>query len=102
MTTKKDFFKKLEDYDLIEREECTPEEIKKFTDGEIPDDVYVTDTNPSSYFRLKTSDLSDDQIKMLILLKQLEFLRTIKNCLVFIVALIIISLFLSYLSLGAH
>lgn len=102
MTTKKDFFKKLANYDLIERQECTPEEIKKFIDGEIPDDVYVTDSNPARYFRLKTSDLSDDQIKMLISLKQLEFLRTIKNCLVFIAVLIIISLFLSYLSLGAH
>lgn len=79
-------------YGLLERRDCTPEENQRYNNilaqnGTIPDNIcaYVYDDSevPLEFFELIDTDLTEEEKKTFIALKQLDYLNTIKNCLLY-------------------
>jgi hypothetical protein len=90
----------LYDLGILVKEACTEEENEQLSfmeeQGEkLPEDVHKY-AQPNTYYRLVKSNMTEDEITRVIMLKQTQYLRTIKNCLVFFVALTIISFFWAF------
>ena len=77
---------------LLEKRDCTPEENQQYNNilannGTIPENIcaYVYDNSeaPLEFFELIDTDLTQEEKKTFIALKQLNYLKTIKNCLLY-------------------
>ena len=58
----------------------------------LPKGVWSDDTG---YFRCGEPDLSEDEIRQLLLLRQIQYLYTIKNCAIYLVVLSIVVLIIN-------
>ena len=75
--------------------ECTKEENEEFSKiktKDLPINVLRNDINNNIHNWIEKQELSDDQLKIQISLKQTILLRTIKNCLLYLVVISIISI----------
>ena len=98
---KKELFRLKVDFDIIQRCFCSEDEEKEMRMLEnnkqpLPGDIHI-DEDDGSHYRFVNVNLSKEEIDELLLLRQLKYLKTIKNCLVFFVSLIIISFICSLL-----
>ena len=89
------------DLGALIKQPCTDEENKQFDmlkkqKQRLPEDVYPYEQS-DGYYRLVKSDLTDDEINRLIMLKQTQYLYTIRNCLIFFVVLSVIAILLALL-----
>lgn len=57
----------------------------------LPKGVWRDDTG---YYRCGEPDFSENEIRQLLLFRQIQYLRTIKNCAVYFVVLLIVVLFI--------
>ncbi|MDP4119673.1 MAG: hypothetical protein Q8876_01265 [Bacillota bacterium] len=84
--------------DLIQIIYCDKEEAKKFRKMEnekipLPYDVSKDEVN--NFFRYIDTDLSEQELNQLFMLRKILYLRTIKNILIFFVVITIIFLLIS-------
>jgi hypothetical protein len=91
----------LYDLGILIKEPCIEEENEEFSQMEtqgrkLPEDVYRYPQS-NTYYRMVKADFTEDEITRIIMLKQTQYLRTIKNCLIFFVILTIISFFWAFL-----
>jgi len=93
----------LRDLGVFIKKPCTEEENKQFDilkkqKHVLPEDVYPYEQS-EGYYRLVKSDLADDEINRLIMLKQTQYLYSIRNSLIFFVVLSIIAILLTLVNL---
>jgi len=91
---KKELFRLKVDFDIIQRCFCSEDEEKEIKMLEknkqpLPGDIH-TDDDDGNHYRFVNVNLSKEELDELLLLRQIKYLRTIKNCLMFFVSLIII------------
>lgn len=89
------------DLDIIQKEYCKEDEVKelkKMLKNKIPIPKDVINPEMDTYYRYKISDFSEDEKKEYFMYKQIIYLRSIKNGIIFFVVLAVISLFLSLIS----
>jgi hypothetical protein len=91
------------DLGALIKQPCTDEENKQYDvlkkqKQELPEDVYPYEQS-DGYYRLVKSDLADDEINRLMLLKQTQYLCSIRNCLFFFVVLSVIAIILTLVNL---
>ena len=97
-----DFLKLMHDFDLFQKVDCTEEENAQFREAikhhkEIPFDVLQYEEYGAKidrFYRVVPLDVNNEEFQKYCSLKQLKFLRTIKNCVVFFTILTVISLVL--------
>ncbi|MHB1484626.1 MAG: hypothetical protein ACYCYI_08165 [Saccharofermentanales bacterium] len=83
------------EFGLFEKIYCSKEEQKDLKKSKIiPSDVYKDDQS-SAYYRISKADINEDEIKELLSYRKLDYLRSIKNFLLFFVILAIISITVS-------
>jgi len=77
---------------------CNAEENRQFDKMRKEKLPLPTDVLQSSdgYYRLKDTDLSEQEVNQLLQCRQVIFLKTIKNCAVFFVVLTVIGLIVSF------
>lgn len=90
------------EFGLKEKRLCSTEENKRYQNliknGEkLPDGVYTEidadgEISTNSFYTMVDTDLTDDEIKEYIALKQLKLIKTIKNCVLFFTILTLIGL----------
>lgn len=83
---------------LSQRLPCNVEESRQFDKMRkeklpLPTDVLL---NSDGYYRLKDTDLSEQEVNQLLQCRQVILLKTIKNCAVFFVVLTVIGLIGSF------
>lgn len=88
------------DHKIVEKEYCSDVETQiiadKIKEGKpIDSEIYKDEIN-FKYFRYSDTDLTIEEIKELILYKQLDYIRTIKNCVIFFTVIIAFSLIISF------
>lgn len=86
---------------IYTREECSKEEHKIYAEmakeSNLPTDILMVDNYGSPYFyRLLNTNITEEEVKMLISLKKLDNLKTIKNCLIFFVVISLFSFFVGF------
>jgi len=94
---KRVLLKSLENNKICIRENCSDEENKEyselFNDYKLPLEVFIDENYTENHFyKISKSDLTDDEIKILIALKQSDNIKTIKNCLVYFVVISVLSI----------
>lgn len=82
---------------VMQKAWCTKEEAQVFKQmmkekKALPEDIKDSDDYCGTYYRWVKTDTSDDELNRLINFRQLLYIKTIKNCVAFFVALTIISL----------
>lgn len=87
---------------LLPKIYCDRDETETFHNLEkskqpLPEDVGIDGTG---YYRCGESDLSGDEIRQLLLFRQIQYLRTIKNCAIYFVVISITGTLLSLLTQG--
>lgn len=87
--------------DLIQKEYLDEKETKIIKDSlrqgkAMPEGVYEDDIS-GELFRIVVTDLSENEIEQLLALRQLGYLRTIKNSILFFVAAFIISIIINFI-----
>ena len=83
------------DYGIYYKVYCSREEAKEFKKKDsTPNNVHLDLGSSSNYYRNYKIDLSEEELAKLFRYRQTQYLKTIKNCLVFFVVMIFISLFL--------
>ena len=92
------------EFGVLKRVPCTKQENKEYAkllkDGEtLPEGVYAYDYDLSAFYTVCGTDLTENEIREYLTYKQLGFIRTIKNCVVFFTTLSIIGLVISFLSI---
>ena len=89
------------EFDLLQKIPCSKEENKRYAQmckhGQpLPENIFQYDNYGSDdladFYTVYTPELTDAEIAEYLTYKKLSLLRTIKNCLVFFVALAVISL----------
>ena len=95
------------EFDLLQKIPCTKQENKEYQQllkngGTLPEGIfaYVYDTGETStseFYTIYETDLSESEIREYFTYKQLDLIRTIKNCVVFFTVLTIIGLFACFL-----
>jgi hypothetical protein len=88
--------------DLVQRVYCSKEEEKRYRrmakeKQPLPDDVR---SDESGYFRYVETDLSGEELDKLLLYRQISYLRTTKNCMLFFMVLAVISLVISLVAVA--
>lgn len=97
------------EFHIAERRPCSEEETQKYTqfikEGQsLPENITASKEYGMGgeviyhFYISDQSDLSHEELYEYIMLKQLQNIRTIKNCVVFFTALSIISLLISLIS----
>lgn len=95
------------DFNIWEKIPCTKQESQKYKKilaegGTLPENVFnYTDDwtrDGEEFYTIQKSDLSEEEIKELLMYKQLSMVKTIKNCVVFFTVLTVIGL-IAYLLL---
>ena len=91
----------LSDLGVFRKQPCTDDENKQFyklkkQKQQLPEDVHPYE-QIYGYYRLVKTDLTDDEINRLIMLKQTQFLYSIRNSMFFFVILSVIAIILSLL-----
>lgn len=86
---------------IIQKEYCSEVEEKEFKrlkkfNQPIPEDIEIDKIN-DSYFRYIETDMSKEEIKELLFYRQVKYLKTIKNSIIFFVVLTVISIILSFI-----
>lgn len=95
------------EFDLMQKVECSKEDCKKYKEmvennQTLPEGVYRYtyengEVSPDLFYTIYKPDLTDAEISEFLTYKQLGFIKTIKNCVVFFTVLTIISLIISFL-----
>ena len=95
------------EHGICKRNFCSNEENQKYKKilaegGTLPENVFnYTDDwtrDGEEFYTIQKSDLSEEEIKELLMYKQLSMVKTIKNCVVFFTVLTVIGL-IAYLLL---
>lgn len=101
---KKELFRLRLEFDVIQQVYCSKDEekqikqlIKNKHKHPLPNDIH-TNTD-GTHFRFVNSDMSREDMDELLLYKQLKYLKTIKNSMIFFVVLVIIPLICTFLFL---
>lgn len=100
------------EFDLLQKVECSKEDCKKYKEmvennQTLPEGVYRYtyengEVSPDLFYTIYKPDLTDAEIAEYLSYKQLGYIRTIKNCVLFFTIMAIISLAASLLAvLGA-
>jgi len=97
---KKELFRLKVEFDIIQQCYCSIEEEKDLNlltknKQPLPDDMKTDDVG--NHYRFINANLSKDELDEFLLLRQIKYLRTIKNCMIFFVLLVILSFILRYL-----
>ena len=91
-------------YDVMQKIPCSKAENKQYQQilkegGILPDGVYAYDefgvASTTEFYTVYETDLSQREILEYLTYKKLDFIRTIKNCIVFFTVLTLISLIIS-------
>lgn len=87
------------EYGALEKEFCNTEECKAFKKmlkekKPLPEGVYAS--QDGEFYRLRKSDLTEEEIKEFLLYKQLDFLSSIKNSVLFFVVVLLIWIVLQF------
>jgi len=87
------------DFGVFVKQPCNNDEVNQFDKLEkqqLPEGVYPYE-NTYGYYRLIRTDLTDDEINRLIMLKQTMYLYSIRNSMIFFVVISVIAIILSLL-----
>lgn len=98
-----------QEFQITQKLPCSKEDEKKYSqliaEGHaLPDNIVVSKDYGMGneviyrFYVVKDSGLSSDEMSEYIMLKQLQNIRTIKNCVVFFTILSVISLLVSFIS----
>ncbi|MBR6548766.1 MAG: hypothetical protein IKT68_04395 [Clostridia bacterium] len=97
------------EFDLLQKIPCTKQENEKYQqllkNGEtLPDGVFAYADDPTGeptteFYTVCETDLTEAEIKEYLTYKQLRFIRTIKNCVVFFTVLTIIGMVACFLTM---
>ncbi len=93
---KKELKQMKKDFDIIQKVECTKEEIKEFKKltkekKPLPDGVFIGDM-ADDYYRVIETDLTHEEIQELLEFRKLSYILTIKNSILFFVVLTLIGM----------
>ena len=91
------------DLDLTQKAYCDKDETSKFKQMEkenMPLPVDVTKDESGDYFRYVDANLSEQEFNQLIMYRQVLYLRSIKNSMIFFVVLTLLSLFISLIAMS--
>ena len=102
---KKELFRMRVEFDLIQKVFCSKEEEKHMkqlikSGQPLPEDMYTD--NDGTHYKYINSDISKEDMNELLLYRQLKYLKTIKNCMIFFVILAIIPMILVYFISNIH
>ena len=97
------------EFDLLQKIPCTKQENKEYerilkNGGELPDGIYAYtydsgEVSTTDFYTIYESDLSEAEIREYLTYKQLSFMKTIKNCVLFFTILAIVSMVISFIVL---
>lgn len=92
---KKELRDSLFDLGILEKELCTSQENKEYRKMQkdnipLPDGIYKS-PETYQYYRVKETDLTEEEIDRLLRYRRTLYLRSIKNSMIFFVALSVIS-----------
>lgn len=88
------------DLGIMEKQPCTSKENEEFKKMQkdnlsLPEGVHqyadIADTN--GYYRIKRTDLTEDEIAQLLHFRQVKYLRSISHCMIYFVVLSVMSIF---------
>lgn len=63
----------------------------------MPSNVIQSRENPNKFYTVKDSGLTEDERRLYIELKKLEYIKTIKNCVLFFTVIAVIGLIATFL-----
>ena len=103
----KDIKKELSSYEkefgFVQEIECSPEEQKKFDQmfldhEELPPDIIWYEINYSKvFFRVHREIVTEEEKQKYLQYKQLSYIKTIRNCVLFFTALMIIAIIVAFI-----
>ena len=93
------------EFDLLQKIPCTKQENKEYQKllkdgGALPEGVYAYDSydnGETEFYTVYETDLTESEIREYLTYKQLSFIRTIKNCVLFFTVLTIIGMIVYFL-----
>ena len=102
---RKELFRMRLEFDIIQQVQCSNDEEKHIkhlikTKHPLPDDIHYD--NDGTYYRYVNSDISKEDMEELLLYRQLKYLKTIKNCMIFFVFLTILPFIVAIFLLNIH
>lgn len=89
------------EFDLLQKIPCSNQENKEYEKrlkegGTLPEGVYAYEyesgTSTNEFYTIYETDLTESEIREYLTYKQLSFIRTIKNCVLFFTVLAIITI----------
>ena len=93
------------EFDLIQKIHCTKEEekqIKQLLKNRQPLPVDLHTDNDGTHYKFIDTDMSKEDMNELLSYRQLKYIKTIKNCMIFFVVLGIMPILLVVLLLNIH
>jgi len=82
------------------RKSCSVEEDNLYAEmninSKLPPYVYISELAGSKFCKIIKPDITDEELKLLIYVKQLDYIKTIKNYVVFFVISFIILVFVAF------
>jgi len=92
---KKELFELKVELDVIQQVECSKDEEKQIKEllkhkQLLSDDIHTASND--THFRFVHTDLSKEELDELLLYRQIQYLKTIKDCMIFFVVLTVIAI----------
>ena len=102
---KKELFELRVELDIIQSVYCSKDEekqIKELTKHKqlLPDDIHTE--SDGTHFRFVNTDISKEDLDELLLYRQIKYLKTIKNSIIFFVVLTVISIICTFYLLNHY
>ncbi len=89
----------LDHYEMCKNKECEQYRKMEKEGSSLPDDIFPTELG--SYRKIIDSDLSEDEEAFYLKLKQAQYIKTTKNCVLFFTVVYIVTLAIGLLFLLA-
>jgi hypothetical protein len=98
-----ELFRMRVEFDLIQKVSCSKQEEKQIKqllkNGQpLPEELHTD--NDGTHYKFKYTDMSKEDMEELLLYRKLKYLKTIKNCMIFLVILIIMPIVLVFIQLN--
>ena len=86
----------------MQRADCSNSENQKYLNDKksgnpLPSNVIQSRENPNKFYTVKDSGLTEDERRLYIELKKLEYIKTIKNCVLYFTVIAVIGLIATFL-----
>ncbi|MBQ7761822.1 MAG: hypothetical protein IJ400_07185 [Clostridia bacterium] len=94
-------------HNILKEVPCTDEESKEYAqmlkDGlPLPDDVHEPEFEGYAFFKTDGADLTEQETSQLLALRKLDYLKTIRNCVLFFTTCAIISMVVAFIIAISH